>query len=86
MLILTYLTSYIYIQSIVYGNPAKHIKYRFDSEDIRNELLRIKWWEWDEEIIDDNMDLFLSDLAPEDFVARSNNINNMYLEKCKARA
>jgi len=34
--------------SIVGGNPAKHIKYRFD-EPTREALLRIKWWDWPEE-------------------------------------
>ena len=29
---------------IVGGNPAKHIKWRFD-EEIRNLLLQLKWWE-----------------------------------------
>ena len=32
--------------SIVGGNPAKHIKYRFENDVIR-ELLRIKWWDWE---------------------------------------
>ena len=31
--------------SIVGGNPAKHIKYRFD-EPTREALLRIAWWDW----------------------------------------
>jgi acetyltransferase-like isoleucine patch superfamily enzyme len=31
--------------SIVGGNPAKHVKYRFD-EPTREALLRIKWWDW----------------------------------------
>ena len=31
--------------SIVAGNPARVIKYRFDSETIRK-LLAIKWWNW----------------------------------------
>ncbi|MDT0202575.1 CatB-related O-acetyltransferase [Nocardioides sp. AE5] len=31
--------------SIVGGNPAKHIRYRFD-EPTREALLRIKWWDW----------------------------------------
>jgi len=37
--------------SIVGGNPAKHIKYRFP-EEIREKLLKYKWWEMDEYIID----------------------------------
>jgi acetyltransferase-like isoleucine patch superfamily enzyme len=33
---------------IVGGNPARHIKWRFD-EQTRAALLRIKWWDWPEE-------------------------------------
>ncbi|MFN2560846.1 MAG: CatB-related O-acetyltransferase [Jatrophihabitans sp.] len=33
---------------IVGGNPAKHIKWRFD-EDTRAALLRIRWWDWPRE-------------------------------------
>jgi len=33
--------------SIVGGNPAKLIKYRFTQEQIRR-LLEIKWWDWDD--------------------------------------
>ena len=36
--------------SIVGGNPAKLIKYRFSTEQIEN-LLRIKWWDWEDEKI-----------------------------------
>ena len=46
--------------SIVIGNPARHYKYRFAPEVI-DELLRVKWWEWSEEDISDNMDIFLLD-------------------------
>lgn len=31
--------------SIVAGNPARHIRYRFD-EPVREALLRIRWWDW----------------------------------------
>jgi hypothetical protein len=31
--------------SIVAGNPAKHIKWRFD-EFTRKQLLQIAWWDW----------------------------------------
>jgi chloramphenicol O-acetyltransferase type B len=31
--------------SVVAGNPAKHIKWRFDETE-RNTLLDIAWWEW----------------------------------------
>jgi len=33
--------------SLVGGNPAKHIKYRFTQEQIEK-LLKIKWWYWDD--------------------------------------
>jgi acetyltransferase-like isoleucine patch superfamily enzyme len=45
--------------SIVAGNPARLIKYRFSAEMIK-ELLQIKWWDWPEEIIKKNIDLLLS--------------------------
>jgi len=38
--------------SVVIGNPAKHIKYRFP-ESIRNALLQIAWWDWPIEKIAD---------------------------------
>jgi acetyltransferase-like isoleucine patch superfamily enzyme len=43
--------------SIVFGTPAKFHRYRFD-EKIREELLKIKWWEWEDEKIINNVDLF----------------------------
>ena len=36
--------------SVVGGNPAKLIKYRFTQEQIAK-LLEIKWWNWDDETI-----------------------------------
>lgn len=38
--------------SIVGGNPAKLIKYRFDKETI-DKLCALKWWEWDDEKINE---------------------------------
>lgn len=46
--------------SIVAGNPAKHIKYRFEEKYIPD-LLEIKWWDWSIEKIKSNFDLILSD-------------------------
>ena len=40
---------------IVGGVPAKHIKWRFD-ESKRSRLLEQKWWDWDIEIINKNID------------------------------
>lgn len=36
--------------SLVGGNPAKFIKYRFTKEEI-DKLLEIKWWDWEDEKI-----------------------------------
>lgn len=45
--------------SIVAGNPAKHIKYRFSSEIIA-ELQQIKWWDWPESILREHMHQLLN--------------------------
>jgi chloramphenicol O-acetyltransferase type B len=36
--------------SVVAGNPARHVRWRFD-EDTRTALLESAWWEWPEEEI-----------------------------------
>lgn len=36
--------------SIVGGNPAKHIRYRFSEKQIED-LLQIKWWTWEDDKI-----------------------------------
>ena len=43
--------------SIVGGNPAKVIRYRFDDEEIKK-LKYIKWWNKDKSWIRENIDLF----------------------------
>ncbi len=43
--------------SIVGGNPAKHIKFRF-SEDTIERLLEMKWWNWSEDKIRRNIKMF----------------------------
>jgi len=45
---------------IVAGNPAKHIKFRFDEKVIK-ELLEIKWWNWETSKIDKYVHLLQSD-------------------------
>ncbi|MCB9227871.1 MAG: CatB-related O-acetyltransferase [Chitinophagales bacterium] len=47
--------------SIVAGVPAKIIKYRFKNE-IIEELLNMKWWNWDNSKITKNKDFFYTDL------------------------
>lgn len=46
--------------AIVGGNPAKVVKYRFNQEQI-SKLLQIKWWDWDEDKIDDALLLMMSE-------------------------
>lgn len=41
--------------SIVVGNPAKLIKMRFSQEKIQ-ELLTLKWWDWDIDKITKNLE------------------------------
>jgi virginiamycin A acetyltransferase len=45
--------------AIVAGNPAKIVKFRFSEEKIEK-LLEIKWWEWDEQKIQENSHLLWS--------------------------
>lgn len=46
--------------AIVVGNPARTAGFRFPAEQIEA-LLRIKWWEWDEDRVVDALDLIMSD-------------------------
>lgn len=45
--------------AIAVGVPARVIKYRFSKETIR-ELQRLKWWEWPDEVIKENLQVFAS--------------------------
>ena len=42
--------------SIVGGNPAKLIKYRFNDKQIE-QLLKIQWWNWNDNKINKNSHL-----------------------------
>jgi len=42
--------------AIVAGNPAKIYRYRFEEEIIKK-LLRIKWWDWSDDKIEENIKL-----------------------------
>ena len=48
--------------AIVGGNPAKVIKYRFDEQQIQH-LQRIAWWDWSQDKIKKNAELFHSDVS-----------------------
>jgi virginiamycin A acetyltransferase len=43
--------------AVVAGNPARIKRYRFDSNTI-DQLNEIKWWDWDQQKIIDNMETF----------------------------
>jgi len=45
--------------AVVGGNPAEVIKYRFSDEEIEK-LLKLKWWDWSEEKVKENMKLLCS--------------------------
>ena len=51
--------------AVVGGVPAKIIKMRFNPEQIEK-LLEIAWWDWPEERIRSNIDLFYGD--PDEFI------------------
>lgn len=55
----SYVTGNVQPYAIVGGNPAKLIRYRFESSIIK-ELLKIKWWEWDDQKIKNHIDLLVS--------------------------
>lgn len=44
---------------IVAGNPGRIVKYRF-SPDIIERLLRLAWWDWSDERVDDNLKFMFS--------------------------
>jgi virginiamycin A acetyltransferase len=48
--------------AIVGGNPARVIKYRFDEEQI-HDLQRIAWWDWNQNKIRKNAELFHGDVS-----------------------
>lgn len=45
--------------AVAVGNPVRVIRKRFDDEMIEK-LLEIKWWNWDESVIKENIPLLLS--------------------------
>lgn len=47
--------------AIAVGNPARVVKYRFEPEQIRK-LLKIKWWNWNNEKIEKNKLVFVENV------------------------
>lgn len=52
--------------SIVVGSPARHLRFRFP-EEIREHLLSLAWWNWEESKIRENIHLFND---PEHLIAK----------------
>ena len=55
--------------SIVGGNPAKHLKYRFSEEQI-NQLLEIQWWNWPVAKINQHL-LFMMNENIDEFIKKA---------------
>jgi acetyltransferase-like isoleucine patch superfamily enzyme len=51
-------TKDVHPYSIVVGIPARVMKYRFTEKQIVD-LLKIRWWDWEESEIKDNLNLML---------------------------
>jgi acetyltransferase-like isoleucine patch superfamily enzyme len=47
--------------AVVVGNPAQLVRFRFDS-DIRDRLLALQWWTWDDEKIEQLLPWFMGDV------------------------
>ncbi len=47
---------------VVVGSPAKHLKWRFN-EDVIEGLLKLKWWDWSDELIRKNIRFFQADVT-----------------------
>lgn len=60
--------------AVMAGVPARILKYRF-SQEIIEELLRIKWWDWSIDKIKDNKQLFSENLSL-DTLKKNINSNN----------
>lgn len=57
--------------SMVGGNPAKHLKFRF-TEDQIDSLLKISWWNWDEDRIKSDAMMLWSD-SIDQFIDKNTN-------------
>lgn len=60
--------------AIVAGVPAKIIKYRFDEKTIE-ELLEIKWWDWPEKVVLENIEWMIKQDINSDTLVRMKEIS-----------
>lgn len=59
--------------SIVMGNPATHVRWRFDSEKEREILQQIAWWNWNDDQIRERKEFFSVPLTEAISIAQKNN-------------
>jgi acetyltransferase-like isoleucine patch superfamily enzyme len=59
--------------AIVGGNPAKIIRYRFEKE-IIEELLKIEWWNWSTQKINNNIEIICSENIDQLIIINENEI------------
>jgi acetyltransferase-like isoleucine patch superfamily enzyme len=57
----SYIASDIKPYSFIYGNPSQIIKYKFNKKQIRI-LLKIKWWYWNDDKINEYIPLLNGDI------------------------
>lgn len=62
--------------SIVGGNPAKKIRYRFSENQIKS-LLNIEWWNWSEEKIISNVHYLSSNEYLDEFIKKNSVKSNI---------
>jgi acetyltransferase-like isoleucine patch superfamily enzyme len=48
--------------AVVAGNPAKPVRYRF-SKDVVERLVRIRWWDWPDDVVRAHVDWFYRPIA-----------------------
>ena len=65
--------------AIVAGVPAKIIKFRFDERTI-NDLMDVKWWEWPEDVVLQNIEWMIQSDVNSDTIARMREISKNYME------
>jgi len=58
--------------SVVAGNPTKHVKWRFESKEMRETIQSIGWWNWSDEEIKERKSFFVSKIEDAIETAKKN--------------
>lgn len=67
-------TKDVYPYEIVVGNPAKHLRWRFD-KDVIEGMKDVKWWEWEDEKIKKSIKLFQQEVTLE-LIKKAKSLND----------